>query len=99
MFNDELILIKKNNTYDKAGDKQSHLVETTLLCEVRSTTRNEFYNYGDNELRPEYIATINSCEYQNEKKALFRGNEYNITRVYELDRDTTELTLSRRISR
>lgn len=99
MFNDELILIKKNYSYNEAGDKEAQEVKTTILCEVRSTTRTEFYEYGDNENRPEYVVTINTCEYSNEKVAQFRGNEYRITRVYEFDRDLLELTLSRKISR
>lgn len=99
MFNDELILIKKNYSYNEAGDKEAQEIRTTILCEVRSSTRAEFYDYGDNENRPEYVATINTCEFNNEKLAEFRGNEYRITRVYEVDRDLTELTLSRKISR
>ena len=99
MFNDELILIKENYTYNKAGDKQENTVETPILCEVRSTSRTEFYDYGDNENRPEYVATINTCEFNNEKTAIFRGNKYRITRIYEVDRDLTEITLSRKISR
>lgn len=99
MWNDELILIKNNNTYDKAGDKQPNVKETSILCDVRTATRNEFYNYGSNENRPEYVATINSFEFDNEKTAIFKGNKYRITRVYEIDRDLTELTLSRKLSR
>ena len=99
MFNDQITLVKKNNTYDKAGDKQSKETKTTLLCEVRNSTRQEFYDYGDDENRPEFVVTINLCEYDNEKKALFRGREYRINRTYEASQDLIELTLTRRISR
>ena len=99
MWNDELTLIKNNYSYNKAGDKQAESIETQILCDVRSATRNEFYDYGDNENRPEYIATVNKVEYNNEKVANFRGNKYRITRVYEVDRDLTEITLSRKINR
>ena len=99
MFNDEITLIAQNNTYNKAGDKQENRVETTVLCEVRSTTRNEYYNYGDNENRPEYVVTLNSCEYNGETEVMFNNRKYRVTRTYIVDRDTIELTLSRRIGR
>lgn len=99
MFNEEITLVKKNNTYDKAGNKETHETKTTLLCEVRSSTRQEFYDYGDDENRPEFVVTINLCEYGGEKTVLFRNHEYRINRTYEVDRDLIELTLTRRISR
>lgn len=99
MWNDELVLIKNNYSYNDAGDKVKNEIKTPILCDVRSSTRAEFYDYGDNENRPEYVATINTFEFDNEKVAEFRGNKYRITRTYEVDRDLTELTLSRKISR
>lgn len=99
MWNDELILIRKNYTYEKSGDKEPNEVRTPILCEVRSATRTEFYEYGDNENRPEYVVTINACEFDNEKVAEFRGHQYRITRTYEVDRDLMEITLSRKIRR
>lgn len=99
MWNDELILIKNNYSYNKAGDKVPETIETPILCDVRSATRAEFYDYADNENRPEYIASINTCEFDNQKVALFRGNKYRITRTYKVDRDLMELTLSKKISR
>lgn len=99
MFNDELTLIRYSVEPDSIGNEIKKPIEKTILCSVESTTRTEFYNYGDSELRPEYIATINSCEYENEVEALFRGEQYIVTRTYEVDRDLMELTLSRRIQR
>lgn len=99
MWNDELTLINYTVIPDSIGNQKQVNQRKTILCSVQSTTRTEFYNYGDSELRPEYVATINLCEYDNEVEAEFRGEQYVITRVYEADRDLLELTLSRRIQR
>lgn len=99
MFDDELTLISYSVEPDSIGNEKKKAVQKTILCSVESTTRTEFYNYGDSELRPEYVATINACEYENEVEALFKGEQYVITRTYKVDRDLMELTLSRRIQR
>ena len=99
MFNDELTLISYEITPDEIGNQKKDDVLKTILCSVESTTRTEFYNYGDAELRPEYIATINKWEYDDEPLALFRDKQYTITRTYEADKDHMELTLSRSIQR
>ena len=99
MFDDELTLISYQVIPDKTGNQKKSAVKKTILCSVESTTRTEFYNYGDSELRPEYVATINSCEYEDEVEAEFKGKQFVITRTYKADRDLMELTLSRRIQR
>lgn len=99
MWNDELILINYEIEPDKIGNQKKQRTETPILCDIRSTTRNEFYNYGDSELRPEYIAIVNDFEYNGEKEALFKGEQFIITRSYQNNRDLLELTLSRSIQR
>ena len=99
MFDYELTLIKYSVEPDDIGNQKPKKETKTILCDIESTTRTEFYNYGDAELRPEYVAIINSCEYDNEVEAEFEGRQYTITRTYKADRDLMELTLSRRIQR
>ena len=99
MFNDELTLISYETVPDEIGSQKKAKVEKTILCSVSDTTRTEFYSYGDSELRPEHIATVNAFEYENEHEAIFRGEQYVITRTFQNGRDLLELTLSRRIQR
>lgn len=99
MWNDELTLMPYKVVPDEIGNQKKVYSPRVILCSIQSTTRNEFYNYGSADLRPEYVATVNTFEYEGEKEAIFRGEQYFITRVYEVDRDLTELTLSRRIQR
>lgn len=97
MFNDKLILISYETVLDDILNSRQEPFERVILCNVRSSTRNEFYNYGLADLRPEFVVTVNTCEYFNETDVRFRGQEYKVTRIYELNRDLTELTLSRKI--
>ena len=99
MFNDVLTLITYSVDPDGIGNQKKVRTEKNILCNVQSTTRNEFYNYGDSELRPEYVAEVNACEYENEHEALFKNEQYVIERVYQVNRDMLELTLSRRLQR
>ena len=99
MFNDELTLISYEIVPDKIGNQKKIQTKKTILCNVQSTTRNEFYNFGDSELRPEYVAEINECEYECEHEAEFKGEQYVIERTYKVGRDVLELTLSRRLQR
>ena len=99
MFNDKLELISYSIVPDEIGNQKKVKASKTILCSVQSATRTEFYNYGDSELRPEYVVTINSCEYEDETLAFFRDKQYTITRTYKSERDLLELTLSRSIQR
>ena len=99
MWNDELILINYEIEPDEIGNQKKQRTETPILCDIRSTTRNEFYNYGEGELRPEYIAIVNDFEYSGQKEAEFKGEQYIVTRTYQDQRDLLELTLSRSIQR
>lgn len=101
MFNDELVLITYGILEDSVGNKKkSEIRRKALLCEVRSTTRMEYYNHATADRRPEYVVTINSCEYEGEVDCEFRGRKYKISRIYEntdADRDMIELTLERQM--
>lgn len=99
MFNDELILISSITENNEIGIPVKKEVRRTVLVDVESATRNEFYNYGDAERRPEYVVTMNSCEYNEEPEAIFRNKQYTITRTFQNGRDLIELTLSRKVQR
>lgn len=96
MFNDVLTLIAvKKTDYDSIGNPVKIETQRDILCDTRSVTRYEYFNYGTDERVPEIVATINACEYFGEKSCMFRGNRYAVIRTYEADRDLMELTLER----
>lgn len=97
MFNDTLTLLPYTIERDELGNPKKIKTEKQVLCSVESATRYEFYNYGVADRRPEFVVTINKCEYGGETDCIFRGENYNISRVYEVDRDLIELTLDKEI--
>lgn len=97
MFNEVLTLVAYTTAFDSIGNQKKLKSYSDVLCEVRSCTRYERYNYAVADRIPEFVVTINSCEYHNEVDCEFRGKKYNIARTYEADRDLIELTLERNI--
>ena len=97
MFNDVLTLIHTEITRDKIGNQIKNETERDVLCNTRSATRYEFYNYGVADRVPEVIVIMNKCEYFGETDCIFRGRRYFIRRTYEPEdeRDLIELTLEK----
>lgn len=99
MFNDTITLIGGRVASDKIGNQKRIQLSTEVLCEVRSCTRYEYYKNGASDRVPEFIVTVNSCEYHGETDCQFRDEAYNISRTYEKNRDLIELTLERKVGK
>lgn len=100
MWDEEITLIHyTDEVTDIADHYNGEAVEVTLLAQVESATRLEYYKHGTPENRPEYIVTVNIVEYDNQHYCRFKGKEYSITRTYVKDRDLIELTLSKKTGR
>lgn len=72
--------------------------ETTkkIYANVKSVTRDEFFNGGRNGLNPELVLTVFFGDYSGEKIAEVNGIRYTIYRTYQLRNDTIELYTERR---
>lgn len=99
MYNDTITLIRYTTGRDKIGNPTKEKELRELWCSVRSATRYEYYNHGVADRVPEYVVTINAFEYAGEVECIFRDKEYNISRIYEADRDNLELTLERKVGK
>lgn len=97
MFNHEIIFISYRITPDSIGNQNKKKCYRPALCQLRSVTRYEFYNYGIADRRPEYVVVVNRWDYGNEVECVFEGIVYNISRIYELDEDLLELTLEKKM--
>lgn len=97
MWNDELTLIRYS---DKISDISEHTngiaEEITVLADVSSVTRTEFYKYASPENKPEYTVRLNKIDYDGQYYCKLRDKEYSIVRTYEVDRDIIELTLAKK---
>ena len=72
--------------------------ETTkkIFANVKSVTRDEFFNGGRNGLNPELGLTVFFGDYDGEKIAEVNGTRYTIYRTDQLRNDTIELYTERR---
>ena len=67
-----------------------------VFCTVRSVSQTEIYQARATGLAPELRLRLeHTCEYQGEKKCVFRGVPYDIIRTYMDEKDGIELTIQR----
>ena len=68
----------------------------TVMCEVRSVTRAEFYNALNAGVQPEYVFVLALAEdYQGERVARYHGQKLRIIRTYVTEDDGIEITCER----
>lgn len=73
-------------------------VEATrsVFCNIQSVTANEFFQGGQNGLKPEYRVTMFKYDYLGEPEVILNNVRYTIYRTYEGRDDTLELYVERR---
>lgn len=97
MWNDKITLIdypEYSNDYSESLNDFDASVERTVFADVRSTTRNEFYNFGVSENRPQFVVRINRFEYNGELYCRYKNKIYSIVREYPIGTKYVELTLA-----
>ena len=68
----------------------------TVMCNVESVRRSEYYNALNAGYRPEFVFKLALAEdYQNERIAKFKGQRYRVIRTYRTDDGGIELTAER----
>lgn len=88
--------------YDEYGNEITTETTRTVFCQVRSASRSEFYQAGQNNMHPEYVFRISHFkDYLGEKEVLYTdwaGTEkrYDVIRTYR-DGNAIELTVEERI--
>lgn len=92
---DEITLVKEVNTQDSLGMTERTYTERTILCEVHSVTRQEFFEGGRNGLNPEYEMTVFGDDYEDERVVKYKGNTYGVYRTYRTG-DWIELYVERK---
>lgn len=93
---DELVLISQNVTTDTYGREVITETERTVLVEVNSISRSEFFAAENAELNPEYTFTVFFGDYNGESVVKYQGNRYAIYRTYR-DGDYMELYAERKV--
>lgn len=80
---------------DDIGNQIPVPIETTVLCDVGSIGRTEFYNAALTDIRPEIVFVVHGYEYNGEKKVIFEGVRYHVIRTYSNGFEEIELTCER----
>ena len=70
--------------------------ERTVLAEIQSVTRSEYYNALNAGVQPELVFKLTlDADYQDEHFLLFHGKRYRIIRTYLTDDGGIEITAGR----
>lgn len=92
MWQNELTLISEIFEFDDIGNQISIEKKKEIFCNVKSVSKNEFYNAAATGLKPSLVFIIHSYEYENEEKVEFEGTIYNVIRTYIVNSEQLELT-------
>lgn len=97
MYDYELTLIGVSEWMrDSNGNHIPKETQTTILCDLKSVTRSEFYSAAQAGLNPEQVFEINGFEYNGETEVEFLGERYSVIRTYRTNYETLELTCERK---
>lgn len=92
LYSEEITLIGESITIDNLGNQDVTVEEQTVLCSVKDVGANAFYQAASAGMKPSFIVTVHTFEYQGEQKVRFDNVLYNVIRTYRIDHEETELT-------
>jgi len=94
-------LLQSTITYDEIGQIIDTVTQKQVYCNVRSISRDEFYQAGQKGLRPKWAITMFQYDYENEEYVKMNISNtstqvlktYHIYRSYIKNNDEIELYL------
>lgn len=89
-------LIGTTYAQDSTGVWRETPTERTVMCQVNSVTRSEFFDGGRNGLNPEFVFTMFQGDYDGESIVEYAGKTYSVYRTYLRRTDTIELYVERK---
>ena len=90
------LLSIRTRTKDAIGQEFVTEKATTIFCGVQSVTAKEFFEAGEQGIRPEYKLTVYAWEYKGEQAVIFRGQRLVVYRTYQVGKDLLELYVAQR---
>lgn len=94
---DIIKLIPVAHTKDTSGvERTTEGTPRTVMCQVDSVTRSEFFDGGRNGLNPEFVFRVFFGDYDGERIAEYNGKRYSIYRTYHGRGDLIELYAERK---
>ena len=92
----KIVLLKSEYTQDAIGQFVRTTKETSVFGYVSSVTMNEFYQAGQQGLKPDFRITIWKNEYDNEEELRYNNVVYTVYRTYWRDDGRIELYVTKR---
>lgn len=92
---EKISLVTKTYTTDSIGQRVETRSTTDVFALVESASQSEFFNGGQNGLRPEYKFTVRLNEYGGQEALKYKSVEYTIYRTYRRDDGRIELHTQR----
>lgn len=83
-------------TTDALGQKIPTVVLKPIFAIVRSASQSEFFNAGQEGLKPDKVFDVLITEYDGETELTYNSEVYSIYRVYERDDARVELYTEKR---
>ena len=81
-FTDEITLITYEEHQDEIGNWIKTPVETEAFCSISSITRAEFFDAGRNGMKPDCVATMRLCDYDEQTEARLNGKRLHLRRRF-----------------
>jgi len=95
MWRDVIRLVTITYTESDIGDIVETRTDRQVYANKKSIRQSEFYQAQANGLRPEAMFEMRSIDYQDERKLLHDGKEYNVIRTYSKNGEILELVCDR----
>ena len=93
---DVITLRKSTATVDAYGVTRLQWETSDVYAKVESVSASEFFEGGQNGLKPEYRFTVSVWDYNDEMELAFNGQLYSIYRTYRRSLDLVELYAERK---
>ena len=90
-------LISYTYAPDSIGQMISTASTTDVFCNVQSISQSEWYQGGQNGLKPEYKITMFAPDYSGQKEVELNGVKYGVYRTYLRQDENIELYLERKV--
>lgn len=84
-------------TQDAYGVTRTEWTTTDVYARVESVSASEFFDGGQNGLKPEYRFIVSVWEYNDEMELAYDGQLYSVYRIYRRSLDRVELYAERKV--
>ena len=97
---DVITLISCTRAQDANGVwRDGEATRREVFCSVQSVSRSEFFQGGQNGLKPEYMFTVFFGDYEGEDTVEYNGVVYSVYRTYHARTDELELYVQKKVGK